>query len=381
MRAADGFGLLERARPAVLAAEPPVISVIIPTFNERENVEIVARKVHEALDGYAHEIVFVDDDSTDGTLDVLRELTLRDPLVRRIHRIKRRGLSSAVVEGMCSTTAPYVAVMDADLQHDEEILRVMLEEISRGDCDVVVGSRYVPGGGIGDWDKSRARMSSIATLLAGTVMRSECSDPMSGFFLITRDAIDQSVRNLSGQGYKILLDLCASSKAPLRIKEVPYQFRARQYGASKLDSLVIWQYFMLLADKAVGHVIPARFLSFAVIGGAGVFVHMTVLSALMAGQIGFQAAQSAATLVALVFNFFVNNELTYSDRRLKGLWPVTKGLLSFAAACSLGAVANVGIAGYLFADRDYRWWLAGIAGILVGAVWNFAATSVVTWRK
>lgn len=359
----------------------PLVSVIIPTFNEVANVSKIAAAIGIALKGRDHEIVFVDDDSFDGTRTEVAKLAAAVPGIRLVHRIGRRGLSTAVTEGMLSTTTPFMVVIDADLQHDENIIPEMLSILETNDADLVVGSRYIEGGGLGSWDQHRAQISAVATWLAKMVTKSDLSDPMSGFFAITRSAFDNSVRDLSGQGYKILLDICASSKSPLRIREVAYHFRTRQAGESKLDALVIWEYLMLLADKLVGHIVPARFISFSLIGGLGVFVHMVVLSALLAtGFLDFIAAQGIATFTAMVFNFFVNNTLTYRDRRLRGVRDVIFGLFSFMLVCAVGAFANVGIANYLFANSHYRWWSAGLAGILVGAVWNYAATSVFTWR-
>ncbi|QPC93996.1 glycosyltransferase family 2 protein [Mesorhizobium sp. INR15] len=359
----------------------PSVSVIIPTFNEFGNISKITSAIGIALRDRDHEIVFVDDDSSDGTRTEVAKLAATIPRIRLIHRIGRRGLSTAVTEGMLSTTAPFMVVIDADLQHDEKIIPEMLSFLEAKTADLVIGSRYIEGGGLGSWGKRRAQISAFATWLAKMVTKSDLSDPMSGFFAITRAAFDSSVRDLSGQGYKILLDICASSKSPLRIKEVAYQFRTRQSGESKLDALVTWEYLMLLVDKLVGHIVPARFISFSLIGGLGVFVHMVVLSVLLAtGLANFFAAQGVATFTAMVFNFFVNNTLTYRDRRLRGVKEVIFGLFSFMIVCSVGAFANVGIANYLFANSHYRWWSAGLAGILLGAVWNYAATSVFTWR-
>lgn len=375
-------------RPTDIAAHraapplsPPVLSIIIPTFNERDNVG----PLHEALCavpmGLDFEMVFVDDDSTDGTRERLAEIAQADPRVRVIHRIGRRGLATAVTEGMLSTTTPYLAVIDADMQHDERVLPAMVDELRLGGTDLVVGSRYNEGGSIGEWDSKRARVSAIATRLAGLIAGCGLSDPMSGFFAITRKAFNGAVRDLSGQGYKILLDICASSPAPLRTREVSYRFRTRQAGESKLDALIVWEYLLLLIDKTIGHVVPARFVSYMAIGALGVLVHMTVLTAIMETiRPGFARSQAIAAGVAMVFNFFVNNLLTYRDRRLKGFPALAKGLASFVAVCSLGAIANVGIARFLFTDYRYGWWIAGLAGVLVGAVWNYAATSLVTWR-
>jgi dolichol-phosphate mannosyltransferase len=358
----------------------PTVSVIIPTLNERDNIRRIADVVEKALTGVEFEIIFVDDDSTDGTREALFQLSHRDPRIRLIHRIGRRGLATAVIEGMLSSSAPFLAVIDADLQHDERILPTMLAYAQNDAADVVVGSRYITGGALGQWDKKRVWISAVATRLANLVIKAEISDPMSGFFVISRPAFESAVRNTTGQGYKILLDICASAGRPLRILEVPFEFRTRHAGESKLDALVAWEYLMLLGDKLVGHIVPIRFLSFTAIGGLGVAVHMAILSAFVAVGDTFFTAQIVATLCAMIFNFFVNNALTYRDRRLKG-WSLVRGLTSFIAICSVGALANVGIANYLFSDRQYVWWAAGLAGILVGAVWNYATTSLVTWRS
>lgn len=373
------------ARRALGSARALELSVVVPTFNEAGNVGELTRLIEAALPDVAWEIVFVDDDSTDGTLTELMSLARRDPRVRFIHRIGRRGLSSAVVEGILSTNAPFVAVMDADLQHDEALLPRMLHALRAGEGDVAVGTRYAQGGGTGGWDEQRLRASRIATRAASLVARVSLSDPMSGYFMIDRASFMSAVRNVSGQGFKILLDLLASSERPLRVVEFPYTFRTRQHGESKLDTMAVWEYGVLLLDKTIGRYIPVRFLLFTIVGGAGVVVHMSVLAGLQA-QLGFIYAQSAATLAAMTFNFFANNTLTYRDKRLRGFWNVLRGLLAFYAVCSIGAVANVGIADFLFQPENGtfvsgNWFVAGLAGILVGAVWNYGASALFTWRQ
>lgn len=355
------------------------LSIVVPTFNESANVPELLRRIEAAMGVEGWEAIFVDDDSPDGTAAVVRDIAVRDPRVRCLQRVGRRGLSSACIEGMLAAAAPAIAVMDGDLQHDEAILPQMLARIDAG-ADVVVGTRYGQGGSTGEWDASRKSMSLLATRLSHLVLKQPVSDPMSGFFMLRRSTLEQSVRELSGMGFKILLDLLASSKSVLRIAEVPYVFRDRFAGESKLDSMVIWEYGMLLADKAVGRFIPVRFLMFSLIGGLGVFVHMAILTAaLKGGALGFTAAQTFATLLSMVFNYALNNTLTYRDRRLKG-WQWLRGLASFMVACGIGAVANIGIATYLF-EHETRWMLAAVAGILVGAVWNYAVTQLYTWGK
>jgi len=357
----------------------PELSIIVPTFNERANVGTLVARIEQALVGIDWEVIFVDDDSPDGTAAAVRELARADRRVRCLQRIGRRGLSTACVEGMLASATPYVAVMDADLQHDERILQQMLVLLRSGEADLVVGSRHIEGGSIGEFSISRARISRIATKLARPVAGASVSDPMSGFFMMSAPLFEQSVRDLSAIGFKILLDLLTSVPPGTRVCEVPYSFGKRLAGDSKLDSRAAWDYVVLLLDKSVGRYIPTRFLVFSLIGAAGVVVHMSVLAALFkTSTSSFLWSQACATLVAMTFNFALNNILTYRDMRLTGLgW--LRGWLTFVLACSVGAAANVGIAGYLFEQNQY-WALSAVAGIVVGAVWNYAVTSVYTWH-
>ena len=357
------------------------LSIIVPTYKEIDNIATVVKQVHACLKGVAWEIIFVDDDSPDGTTDRIRDIARTDPHVRCLQRIGRRGLSSACIEGMLSSSAPYVAVMDADLQHDETLLPAMLDILRKGDSDIVIGSRYIPGGGVGQWHKARAWISRWATQLSHIVLKADLADPMSGFFMLTHEAMLRCIRgNISGIGFKILLDLFASSPQPLRFQELPYQFRERHAGESKLDTMVAWEYFLLLADKLIGHTVPVRFIAFSLIGCVGVIVHLLVLTLVYrAIGVSFIGGQTLATLMAMTSNFFLNNVFTYRDMRLHG-WGLIRGWFSFILACSLGALANVGIATYLFELQTF-WMSSAVAGVLVGAVWNYVATAFFTWRK
>ena len=354
------------------------LTIVVPTFNERDNVELLLARLDGALRGIEWEVLYVDDDSPDGTAAKVRELAQINPRIRCLQRIGRRGLSTAVIEGMLASSAPYLAVIDADLQHDESLLPQMLAAIKAEELDVVVGSRHVSGGGFGDWDRRRVTISGFATRLARLIIAADLTDPMSGFFMLSRPAFERAVRRLSGQGFKILLDLFASTPVAYRFKEIPYVFGQRQHGESKLDSLVVWEYLMLLLDKLAGRYVPIRFVSFAAIGTSGVAVHFLTLYYSLK-VVEFPIAQALATFVAMTSNFVLNNMLTYRDRRLVGMRFIA-GLASFYAVCSLGAVANVGIASAAFAHH-YTWWLSGLAGAAVGVVWNYAVSSVFTWHR
>ena len=360
---------------------PLVISIIIPTFNERDNVAELIRRLDRSLVGVTWEAIFVDDDSSDGTLAALQEISSKDTRVRYIHRIGRRGLSSAVVEGMLSTHAPFIAVIDADLQHDETRLPLMLKLLQSGDCDIVVGSRYLQAGGLGDWTEDRVYISQIATKLAQWILPIPLSDPMSGFFVATRSALETSVRKLSNQGYKILLDIVLSSPVKPRIREVPYVFRPRLHGESKLDFAIVVEYLFLLLDKTFGRAVPTRFILFALVGALGVLVHMSIYNILHTiFGVSFAVSQAAGFVGAMTSNFYINNILTYRDKQLRGFWPLTTGLLSFYMVCGLAAASNIGVASVLF-EGHYSLQQSAISGILVGLVWNYTMASTFTWRK
>ena len=361
-------------------AGPLELAIIIPTLNEAQNVRPLLERIEAALTDVVWEAIFVDDNSSDGTSDLVREIGRVDRRVRVVQRVGRRGLSSAVIEGMLATPAPVLAVIDADLQHDESILPQLFHAIASEGHDVAVGTRYTEGGSTGDWDRSRERISRIATRLSELVMKTRVSDPMSGFFAIRRDVLMDALPRLSNVGFKILLDLLASSSGPLKVKEVPYTFRNRLAGESKLDNRVAQEFLILLLEKLFGRFIPVRFLLFAFVGSLGLLVHLGVLGIMVsiAGS-NFRDGQALAVFTAMTFNFLLNNSLTYRDQRLRGT-AFFKGLLTFYAVCLIGAIGNIGV-GEMIYDLDQRWWLGGLAGAVVGVVWNYAVSSVFTWRR
>jgi dolichol-phosphate mannosyltransferase len=364
--------------PAVDAA-PLDLTVVIPTLNEAGNVEILLEKLGVALAGVEWEAIFVDDGSTDGTPELLTQIAQSDRRVRLIRRIGRRGLSSAVVEGALASTAPAIAVIDADLQHDERILPDLHRALAQGH-ELAIGTRYSSEGSTGEWDDKRLRISRFATALASPIMKTRLSDPMSGLFAVRRDVLLAAAPKLSNVGYKILLDLVASSPRALKVAEVGYTFGPRRSGESKLDEMVALEYVELLLDKTIGRFVPVKLVQFGAIGTLGVGVHLALLY-LTLNMLGvaFAAAQATAVIGAMTFNFALNNRFTYRDRQLKGVaW--FGGLLSFYLVCSLGAIGNVGI-GSLVYEQFHGWWMAGIAGAIVGSVWNYVASGWLTWTR
>jgi dolichol-phosphate mannosyltransferase len=358
----------------------PQLSVVVPTFNERDNVTVLYRRLDATLKDVAWEVVFVDDNSPDGTWEVVRGLARQDSRVRCIRRIGRRGLSGACIEGILASSAPYAAVIDADLQHDEAQLPKMFGLLQSGEAELVVGSRYIEGGSADGLNKQRAGASQLATEVAKRVLGVEVKDPMSGFFMIRRDRFEQLAPQLSTQGFKILLDIIATARGELRTIEVPFTFGSRQHGESKLDSMVALDFLGLVLAKLTHDVVSLRFLLFAMVGSIGLIVHLlTLFIAHQMFDVVFAKAQAAGAFVAMTSNFILNNFLTYRDQRLKG-FAILRGLLLFYLVCSVGLFANVGVAFSVY-DQEPIWWLAGAAGALMGVVWNYAMSGLFVWRK
>jgi dolichol-phosphate mannosyltransferase len=358
--------------------ESASLTVVVPCFNERDNVGPMVAALDRALAGQAWEVVFVDDDSPDGTAAAARALAQTDPRVRCIRRVGRRGLSSAVIEGALSSSADYVAVIDGDMQHDETRLPLMMAALAGG-ADLAVGSRHVEGGdNTGLASPMRERLSNAGIRIARAVTRTNLSDPMSGFFMLRRSRFEALAARLTGQGFKILLDLVLASPVPLKIVEIPYKFRPRAAGESKLDALVLAQFAGLLIDKALRGTVPLRFITFALVGAFGVLINLAVLELARAAGMEFSGAQTLGTIIAMVANFWLNNQLTYRAQRLKGqrIW---RGLVLFLLVCGLGAIANIGIARALYAENGSDIF-SGAAGAAVGVVWNYAVSATLVWR-
>ena len=377
----DPLRTLPEPPPDARAPPPaPTLCVVVPVLNERDNVAPMVARLRAALDGLAWEAVFVDDDSTDGTRDAVAAIGREDSRIRLLHRMGRRGLASAFIEGVGCSIAPFVAAIDGDQQHDESLLPRMLGILQAEPVDVVVASRYVPGGDLGDWSRRRASLSGLATRVGRLVLRTEVADPLSGFFMLPRPVFDRAARRLSAIGFKVLLDLLASMPEPPRVRELPYRFRTRVAGASKLDAGVLLDFLLLLLDKLLGGLLPVRFVLFAAIGLLGLLAHLAVLRlGLTLGGLSFGPAQAAATACAIGANFTLNNRFTFRDRRLRGP-ALARGLLVFGLVCGVGAWANLGVSALLVQAGHQDWWHAGLAGAAMSLVWNYAVGSTLTWR-
>ncbi len=364
--------------PLRIAGSRLDLAVILPTYKERENIPLIIDKLEDALQGLAWEAIFVDDDSPDGTAEIVTAHARLDTRIRLIQRVGRRGLSSACLEGMLATSAPVVAVMDADLQHDETILPIMLRRLHQESLDLVVGTRNAEGGSMGEFSRARRFLSRSGKKISHSVCRSRVTDPMSGFFLLRRSFLQEVVRDMQGQGFKILVDLLASSPRPVRLAEVGYTFRSRRFGESKMDVVVGLEYGFLILNNLLGGIIPVRLALYLMVGALGLVTHgMTLLLLSQSVHLHFVAAQLIATFVAMIENFSLNNRITFRDRRLQGL-QILSGGARFVLACGFGAWANVVFANSLW-QSGTEWYLAGLAGIVLGSVWNLSISSLFTW--
>ena len=378
-----GFDPPRRAlewRPEAVRDIAAELTVVVPTYSERDNIAELVQRLKTVLAGVNWEVVFVDDDSPDGTSALAKSIGATDPHVRCIRRVGRRGLSGACIEGILSSSAPVVAVMDADLQHDEALLPQMLQEIRQG-ANLVIASRYIEGGSADQGFSGMRRWGSeLATRMARTLMGTQVSDPMSGFFMIRRDTIEEHAKALAGEGYKLLMDILWTAGKSLKVVELSYRFRERRMGESKLDALVTVDYLGLLFSKLFGGVLPVRFLMFGAVGLSGIVVHLLILNlALSTLHFSFALSQLSAVIVAMTWNFVINNQLTYRDARLTG-WRFFGGLLMFYLACSIGSVGNVGVASWIYSFHATAW-VAGLAGAVIGSVFNYAVSSALIWKR
>jgi dolichol-phosphate mannosyltransferase len=372
----------DRAKRSAKAAPAPSrleLTVVVPTFNEAANVVPLVRKLEAALDGLEWQVIFVDDDSPDGTAAAVKALAAQDRRVACLRRVGRRGLAGAVIEGALASAAPFVAVIDGDMQHDETLLPAMLKILRGGQADMVIGSRYLESEArvVNGLDARRAWGSRLANWLGRKALAVELTDPVSGFFMARREVIDRVAGKLTPSGFKVLFDIIASQSEPLRCVELGYEFRARVAGESKLDNGVVAQYLSLLGSKMTRDIISPRALMFGVVGAGGVLVHLSVLTAARHLGMVFGFAQALAALTAMTSNYLINNAVTYRDRRKRGFALVT-GYVRFCLFCSAGLAANVAVATLLrqYVPNDA---VCGVAGAAVGAAWNYVTTSLAVW--
>ncbi len=355
------------------------VQVVIPTLNEAGNIPVLVDKLETTLAGMDWELFFVDDDSKDGTYAEIVKLVEVKNNIKAIKRVGRTGLASACFEGMMLSDSPIIVVMDADLQHDETLIPQMVYLLKSEHLDIVSASRFAVGASLEGLGNIRKRVSRLGNLMANYVMKSSLTDPLTGFFVVRREVVDKVAGSLSLSGFKILLDIYASSPRKLSGKEIPMTFKARHHGESKLSFKEFLDFGFLLLEKLFGKYLPARFLKFASVGLIGLVVHIAALALLhRAMEFPFIYSQAVATYIAMTSTFVMNNTFTFRDRKLRGA-SFVKGLFSFFAVCTVGALLNLALAGYAYSIGAH-WLVSGFLGACAGAVWNYAINNTVTWK-
>ncbi len=360
----------------------PRLSVVLPTYNERDNVAPIVVELLPLGERFDLEILFVDDDSADGTADVVRELAHRHGPVRLIRRVGRAGLSSAIKEGILDATGDLVVVMDCDGQHEPATIASAVAELQRSGADLVIGSRFHPEARIHGLSERRERNSTWANAVARFSLPRyrQLSDYMSGFFVLRPEAALPFVRRVDVNGFKFLYELLSISAGRLRVAEVPLRFQPRIAGDSKLDLAIVWDLGVSILHTLLWRSVPRRAISFALVGASGVLVQLLVNRLLMGLGLPFEQALAPAVVTAATTNYLINNALTFRFQRQRGL-ALVRGLLKFLVVASLPVLANVGVASAIYSIVADDTLLAQLAGILVVFVWNYAASSRFVWNS
>ncbi len=358
------------------------LSVIIPTYNEKDNIEEILNRLEKTLKNISYEVIFVDDDSPDGTAELIREQTKRKQYISLIHRLGRRGLAGAVIEGILSSKSEICAVIDCDLQHDETKLSEMYSLFEKKpNLDLVVGSRFLNEGDIslGAFSYVRRLGSNLATFYTKKLLGIKISDPLSGFFMVKRKSFEQYSKRLQTQGFKVLADLVASARQNFVTEEVSYKFKSRYAGESKMTIATGLELLGLIISQIFNGNLSIRFILFCFVGLSGVLIQLLVTGIFMNfSKISFDIAQTFGIVSAMTTNYFFNNLLTFRDRSLK-YFELLKGLITFYLICSLGALANFALAHFLYSQLS-NWLIASLGGAIFSAIWNFTLSSMFTWK-
>jgi dolichol-phosphate mannosyltransferase len=355
-----------------------ILSVIIPTYNERDNIIPLVERIHQALSGHEYRLLFVDDDSHDGTAELARSLSSKYP-VSVIVRQDKKGLASAVVDGLKHTGGETVAVMDADLQHPPEVMPAMLEAMNNG-ADIAIGSRYITGGGCQGWGLIRRIISRTAIFLAHLLLPStrNVKDPMSGFFMFRRQSVADA--DLKPFGYKILLEILVLGNLYHAV-EVPYIFRTRSHGESKLSSRQQIEYLRHIYSLMRRTGETWRIIKFCLVGISGIFVNEGLLWILaqLAG-LPLVIASPISIECSIISNFTLNNFFTFHDRRSLALKSTLYRLLKFNLVSLGGLAINLGVLLFFTHVIGVYYLVANLFGIVVAFIWNYILSTWWTWR-
>ena len=366
-----------------LGAAPaaPRVSIVLPTYNERGNIEPLLAELLPLKSRFDLEILVVDDDSADGTAELVRQLAHDEPCLRLIRRVGRAGLASAIKEGLLDATGDLVVVMDSDGQHQPSSVLEALTTLQQGDFDLVIGSRFHAQAQIQGLSGRRETGSTWANKLARASLPRyrQLSDYMSGFFALRLDRCLPLIRAVDVNGFKFLYELLAHSRGQLRVCDIPLRFQPRGYGTSKLDVAVLWDFGISILHTLCLRLLPRRAISFGLVGASGFLVQVLVTQLVMLLGVAFSQALPLAVVAAASSNYLVNNALTFRFQRQQGL-ALLRGLLKFLLVASLPVLANVGVASAFYSYVSHNTFWAQLAGIVVVFVWNYAASSRFVWN-
>ena len=360
-----------------MTSSKPHLTIVIPTYNESENISPLVEALYDSLGGYPYDILFIDDDSPDGTAERIRDLAGSRPVSVEV-RTDKKGLASAVVDGFSLARGELVAVMDADLQHPPEVISRLLEAANRG-ADLVIASRYIPGGSVGNWSWLRRFISAGAGWLAHLLLPRTRSikDPMSGCFMFRRRLLEGV--ELSPVGYKILLEMLCLTQ-PGSITEVAYRFENRRAGKTKLSLITQGDYLRHLVSlmRRTGEL--SRVFKFIAVGASGTIVNLAILS-LLTEQAGVPYIISGAVAFqsAVVWNFMWNDRFTFGDRgKTKyGFWT---RLARFNLVSLGGLLIYLGVLAVFTELIGTHYLISALAGIALSFGWNFLSNNWWTWR-
>lgn len=366
------------------------LSLIVPTYNERANIDLLVQQISDMLDRFlpgSYELILVDDDSPDRTWEYALSMQAKYPHLRVMRRQQERGLATAVIRGWQVAQGKVLGVIDGDLQHPPEVLGKLLKAIDAG-ADVAVASRYAQGGGVGSWSGVRHFLSRGAIRVALFLLpevSSRLSDPMSGYFLLRREAIAEC--KLDPIGYKILLEVMGRGNIK-QVADVGYTFHERTSGSSK----VTWRQYeefvrhLLRLRFATGNVPVGglgRFLRFGLVGLSGVIVDYFILLLLYKVLgLDFSLSKVVAVAIAIMNNFVWNDLWTFNDtaRLAQGWQAILIRFIRFAIACSLGAFINIGLAILLKESLGIHFIVANLIAIAASTAWNYMINLKFNWK-
>ena len=360
------------------------ITFVLPTFNESGNIISLLKQLLDLNSNYEIELIVVDDNSQDGTAELVREFSKKEKNIKLINRIDRFGLSSAIKEGCINASNEIIAIMDTDGQHKVRDVINAAEKLFFENFDVVIGSRFALGASIEGLSQERAKGSIIANKFARYSLSRNyrnISDLMTGCIVLKRKSCIDFLKKVDVNGFKFLYELLSISKGILKIGEIPLSFQPRKDGFSKLDIAVIWDFFVSLSHSFLKRSIPRKAISFGFVGSTGVVVQLiSSYSLMIIFGLTFEFALPIAVVLSASSNFFINNWLTFRSKRLKNKQLIF-GLLKFLIVSSLPIFANVGLATSFYNYISPNTFVSQLAGIIIVFIWNYAASSKLVWEN